>query len=139
PDTAYCCVVDRDGNAFSATPSDSALSSPLVPGLGFALSSRGSQSWLDPAHTSRVEGGKRPRLTPNPALALRDGELFMPCGCPGHRHAHRRRRTAAGQLRARVVGASAQGAGADVARFAPAAITRAHGVTVAPPGRDPVA
>ena len=83
PDTAYCCVVDRDGNAFSATPSDSALSSPLVPGLGFALSSRGSQSWLDPAHTSRVEGGKRPRLTPNPALALRDGELFMPFGCPG--------------------------------------------------------
>lgn len=83
PDTAYCCVVDKDGNAFSATPSDSALSSPLVAGLGFAMSSRGSQSWLDPRHTSALQPGKRPRLTPNPALALRDGELFMPFGCPG--------------------------------------------------------
>ncbi|MGN6674046.1 MAG: gamma-glutamyltransferase family protein, partial [Thermomicrobiales bacterium] len=83
PDTAYCCVVDRDGNAFSATPSDSALSSPLVTGLGFALSSRGSQSWLDSRHASSLQAGKRPRLTPNPALALRDGALFMPFGCPG--------------------------------------------------------
>ena len=83
PDTAYCCAVDRDGNAFSATPSDSALSSPLVAGLGFSLSSRGSQSWLDPAHASALQAGKRPRLTPNPALALREGRLFMPFGCPG--------------------------------------------------------
>ena len=83
PDTAYVCVVDRWGNAFSATPSDSALSSPLVPGLGIPLSSRGSQGWLDPAHPSVVAPGKRPRLTPNPALALRDGQLFMPFGCPG--------------------------------------------------------
>lgn len=83
PDTAYVCVVDRWGNAFSATPSDSALSSPLVPGLGIPLSSRGSQGWLDPAHPSAVAPGKRPRLTPNPALALREGDLFMPFGCPG--------------------------------------------------------
>ncbi len=83
PDTAYCCVVDAAGNAFSATPSDSALTAPLVPGLGLPLSTRGSQGWLDPAHPSVVAPGKRPRLTPNPALALRDGELFMPFGCPG--------------------------------------------------------
>ncbi|MDP9374118.1 MAG: gamma-glutamyltransferase family protein [Chloroflexota bacterium] len=83
PDTAYCCVVDRWGNAFSATPSDPVLSSPIVPGLGFSLSSRGSQSWLDPAHASSVQGGKRPRLTPNPALATREGRIFMPFGCPG--------------------------------------------------------
>jgi gamma-glutamyltranspeptidase / glutathione hydrolase len=83
PDTAYCCVVDKDGNAFSATPSDSAMSSPLVPGCGFAMSSRGSQSWLDPRHASSLQPGKRPRLTPNPALALREGKLFMPFGCPG--------------------------------------------------------
>ena len=57
PDTAYCCVVDRAGNAFSATPSDAALSSPLVPGLGFSLSSRGAQGWLDPAHASVVAPG----------------------------------------------------------------------------------
>ncbi len=83
PDTAYCCVVDEWGNAFSATPSDGALTAPLVPGLGIPLSTRGSQGWLDPAHPSAVAPNKRPRLTPNPALALRDGELFMPFGCPG--------------------------------------------------------
>jgi gamma-glutamyltranspeptidase/glutathione hydrolase len=83
PDTAYCCVVDAAGNAFSATPSDSALSAPFVPGLGIPLSTRGSQGWLDPAHPSAVAPNKRPRLTPNPALALRAGELFMPFGCPG--------------------------------------------------------
>jgi gamma-glutamyltranspeptidase/glutathione hydrolase len=76
-------VVDERGNAFSATPSDGALTAPLVPGLGFPLSTRGSQGWLDPAHPSAVAPNKRPRLTPNPALALREGELFMPFGCPG--------------------------------------------------------
>jgi gamma-glutamyltranspeptidase/glutathione hydrolase len=83
PDTAYCCVVDKDGNAFSATPSDNALSDAFVPGLGFSLSTRGTQSWLDPNHASSLQPGKRPRLTPNPALALKEGKLFMPFGCPG--------------------------------------------------------
>ncbi len=32
PDTSYVCVLDRDGNAFSATPSDGVLSTPVVPG-----------------------------------------------------------------------------------------------------------
>jgi gamma-glutamyltranspeptidase/glutathione hydrolase len=83
PDTAYCCVVDKDGNAFSATPSDSTMTNAFVPELGFSLSTRGSQSWLDPNHASSLQPGKRPRLTPNPALALKDGKLFMPFGCPG--------------------------------------------------------
>ena len=83
PDTSYTCVVDRWGNAFSATPSDSNTRNPVVPTLGFSLSSRGQQSWLDPEHASRVEPGWRPRLTPNPAIAFRQGKLFMPFGCPG--------------------------------------------------------
>ena len=86
-DTAYVCVVDADGNTFSATPSDGIFGSPIVPGLGFAASSRGTQTWLDPQHASRLQPWKRPRLTPNPALALRDGHSFMPFGCPGRRSA----------------------------------------------------
>jgi len=82
-DTSYTCVVDRWGNAFSATPSDSDLGSPMVPGLGTTISTRGSQSWLEADHPSCLAPWKRPRLTPNPALALRDGELFMPFGTPG--------------------------------------------------------
>lgn len=83
PDTSYVCVVDDEGNAFSATPSDSFGSSPIVPGLGLICSSRGSQSWLDPNHASSLQPGKRPRLTPNPAMAFRDGRLLMPFGTPG--------------------------------------------------------
>ena len=38
-------------------------SSPIIPGLGFAPSSRGSQSWTDPTVPSVMAPGKRPRLT----------------------------------------------------------------------------
>jgi gamma-glutamyltranspeptidase/glutathione hydrolase len=76
-------VVDAEGNAFSATPSDATFDTPVIPGLGFALSSRGQQSWVDPEHTSSLQPGKRPRMTPNPSMVMKDGELFMPFGCPG--------------------------------------------------------
>ena len=82
-DTSYTCVVDRWGNAFSATPSDPQLGSPLVPGLGIAISDRGSQSWLEEGHASVLAPWKRPRLTPNPALAFKDGKLFSAFGTPG--------------------------------------------------------
>jgi gamma-glutamyltranspeptidase/glutathione hydrolase len=79
-DTSYGCVIDSEGNGFSATPSDGGR---LVPGLGIVVSPRGTQSWLDPKHPSAVEPRKRPRLTPNPALALKDGRLFIIFGTPG--------------------------------------------------------
>jgi gamma-glutamyltranspeptidase/glutathione hydrolase len=82
-DTSYVCVVDRRGNAFSATPSDVSWESPVIPGLGFCPSSRGSQSWAVPGHPSCVAPGKRPRLTPNPALARRGRDWVMPFGAPG--------------------------------------------------------
>ncbi|HXF67818.1 MAG TPA: gamma-glutamyltransferase family protein [Burkholderiales bacterium] len=82
-DTSYLCVVDRHGNAFSATPSDGSDKTPIVPGVGILCSGRGTQSWADPAHPSSVAPGKRPRLTPNPALALRGGRAYMPFGTPG--------------------------------------------------------
>ncbi len=83
PDTIYCCVMDDDGNAYSATLSDNSYDSPVIPGTGLTISSRGSQSWLEPGHPSEVKPGKRPRLTPSPALILRDGRPFMGVGTPG--------------------------------------------------------
>ena len=83
PDTIYCCVVDEQGNCYSATLSDNARDTVVIPTLGGTVSSRGAQSRLEPGHPSEVQPGKRPRLTPAPALALRDGELFMGFGTPG--------------------------------------------------------
>jgi gamma-glutamyltranspeptidase/glutathione hydrolase len=82
-DTSHICVVDRWGNAFSATPSDGLRGSPVAPGLGFVISPRGSQTWLDPAHPCALAPGKRPRLTPNPAMAFKDGRVWMPFGTCG--------------------------------------------------------
>ncbi|HUN39500.1 MAG TPA: gamma-glutamyltransferase [Acetobacteraceae bacterium] len=82
-DTSYCCVVDRWGNAFSATPSDGSGNVPVVPGLGITPSGRGSQSRPDPKHPAGVAPGKRPRLTPNPALILTGNGGVMPFGTPG--------------------------------------------------------
>jgi gamma-glutamyltranspeptidase/glutathione hydrolase len=82
-DTSYVCVVDGRGNVFSATPSDVSWEGPVIPGTGFCPSSRGSQSWAVPGHASALAPGKRPRLTPNPALALRRGRWVMPFGAPG--------------------------------------------------------
>ena len=82
-DTSFVAVVDRWGNAFAATPSDGSWNSPVVPGLGIIPSNRGSQSRPDPLHPSGVAPGKRPRLTPNPAMMVtRDGGV-MPFGTPG--------------------------------------------------------
>ena len=82
-DTSYVCVVDRWGNAFSSTPSDVSFDAPVIPRTGLSGSTRGSQSWTDPAHASCLAPGKRPRLTPNPAIAIRRGEEVMPFGTPG--------------------------------------------------------
>ncbi len=82
-DTSYLCVIDAHGNAFSCTPSDGSDKTPIVPGVGILCSGRGTQSWADPAHPSSVAPGKRPRLTPNPAMAFRNGRVYMPFGTPG--------------------------------------------------------
>ena len=82
-DTSYVAAVDRWGNAFSATPSDGSWNSPVVPGLGLIPSNRGCQSRPDPAHPCGVAAGKRPRLTPNPAMVVTPGGDVMPLGTPG--------------------------------------------------------
>lgn len=82
-DTSYVCAVDRWGNAFSATPSDLSWTAPVIPGPGIVPSQRGIQSRPDPDHPAGIAPGKRPRLTPNPAMAVRDDGSVFVFGCPG--------------------------------------------------------
>jgi gamma-glutamyltranspeptidase/glutathione hydrolase len=83
PDTTYIAITDREGNAFSCSPSDTLESAPLVRGLGIVVSPRGSQSRLDPQHPSVLGPGRRPRITPCPAIAVRDSGEVCALGAPG--------------------------------------------------------
>jgi gamma-glutamyltranspeptidase/glutathione hydrolase len=82
-DTCHVDVIDRFGNAVSATPSGGWLqSSPVVPGLGFPLGTRAQMFWLEEGLPNSLEPRKRPRTTLSPSLARRDGELLA-FGTPG--------------------------------------------------------
>ena len=83
-DTVHVAVADRRGNLVACTPSGGWLqSSPVIAGLGFCLGTRAQMFNLDPQHPNRLEGGKRPRTTLSPTLALRDGEPCLAFGTPG--------------------------------------------------------
>jgi gamma-glutamyltranspeptidase/glutathione hydrolase len=82
-DTSYVAVVDAHGNAFSATPSDGSYNVPVIPGTGLCPSGRGSQSWAEAGHSAAIGPGRRPRLTPNPSMAVRPDGYVMPFGTPG--------------------------------------------------------
>jgi len=83
-DTVHVAVADRHGNLVACTPSGGWLqSSPVIDGLGFCLGTRAQMFNLDPDHPNRVEGGKRPRTTLSPTLALREGEPRIAFGTPG--------------------------------------------------------
>jgi gamma-glutamyltranspeptidase / glutathione hydrolase len=84
--TSYFGVIDQHGNIFSCTPSEGAKSGPIIPGTGMALCLRGSQSKVEPGHPAALAPGKRPRLTPAPALALKDGQPVIAFGGYGGDH-----------------------------------------------------
>ncbi|GAC1332118.1 MAG: gamma-glutamyltransferase family protein [Mycobacteriales bacterium] len=83
-DTCHVDVVDAAGMMVSATPSGGWLqSSPVIPDLGFALGTRAQMCWLQPGLASSLVGGRRPRTTLSPTLALRDGRPALAFGTPG--------------------------------------------------------
>ncbi|MBC7778919.1 MAG: gamma-glutamyltransferase, partial [Proteobacteria bacterium] len=84
--TSYFGVIDRDGNVVSCIPSEGAKSGPIIPGTGLALSWRGFQAKTERGHAAAIAPGKRPRLTPCPALVLKDGEPVMALGGYGGDH-----------------------------------------------------
>ncbi len=83
PETSFLCVADRHGNVFAATPSDPTIGGAVVPGTGIVPSLWGSRGYTGFDHPARVGPGRRPRMSANPAIAIKPGELVMPFGSPG--------------------------------------------------------
>jgi gamma-glutamyltranspeptidase/glutathione hydrolase len=83
PETSFLCVADRAGNVFAATPSDPATSGPIVPGTGIMPSMWGSRGYTAETHPARVGPGRRPRMSANPAIAVRPDRTVMAFGSPG--------------------------------------------------------
>ena len=83
-DTTHLDTIDREGNMVSATQSGGWInSSPIIEGLGFALSTRGQMFFLDKRRNNALAPGKRPRTTLTPSLAFRNGKPNMVFGTPG--------------------------------------------------------
>ncbi len=82
-DTTCVNVVDRDGNAFSATPSGAWIPSMIVEGTGIPLSVRMEQFVLTEGHANQLAPGKRPRVTLSPTLVTKGDDLFLVESTPG--------------------------------------------------------
>jgi gamma-glutamyltranspeptidase/glutathione hydrolase len=83
-DTTHTCAADGKGNMMAATCSGGwIMSSPVIPGLGFPMGTRGQMFWLDPHQPNAVAPRKRPRTTLTPSLVHKDGKPWLVFGTPG--------------------------------------------------------
>ena len=84
-DTVYVSCVDGNGNACSLINSlfHSFGSGLVSPGTGIALQNRGISFSLDPAHPNCLAPRKRPFHTIIPAIATKNGDLWLSYGVMG--------------------------------------------------------
>ena len=83
-DTTHLDAMDAEGNMVAATPSGGWIgSSPVIPGLGFPLGTRGQMFYLNSDRPNALAPRKRPRATLTPTMVTRDGGPFMAFGTPG--------------------------------------------------------
>ena len=83
-DTSHVSIVDKWGNVASATPSGGWFwGSPVVPDLGFSLSTRAEMFWLQPDLASSLRPGSRPRTTIAPTMVFKEGKPILAFGTRG--------------------------------------------------------
>ena len=82
-DTTCVNVVDRFGNAVSATPSGAWLPSVIAGETGIPLTTRLQSFVMTAGHPNQLAPGKRPRVTLSPTLVTQAGKLFLVMSTPG--------------------------------------------------------
>ena len=82
-DTTCVDAIDKDGIAFSATPSGAWMPSYLAGDTGIALTQRAESFLLAPGHPNELAGGKRPRVTLSPTLVTNPDKTLIALSTPG--------------------------------------------------------
>jgi gamma-glutamyltranspeptidase/glutathione hydrolase len=83
-DTTSVDAVDKDGVAISITPSGAWMPALIAGDTGIPLTERAQSFLLVPGHPNELAGGKRPRVTLSPTLAVSaDGKTVIGLSTPG--------------------------------------------------------
>lgn len=83
-DTCHINVIDKWGNMVAATPSGGWFqSSPVIPNLGFSITTRAQMFWLNAGLPGSLQPKKRPRTTLSPCLAYKNNTPYLVWGTPG--------------------------------------------------------
>ncbi|MAZ04316.1 MAG: gamma-glutamyltransferase [Sneathiella sp.] len=82
-DTSVAAVIDGAGNIFASTPSDPSFDGPVVPELGFVISTRGAQSYVEAGHPACLAAEKRPRVSAYPMIFRGANGRHIAGGGPG--------------------------------------------------------
>jgi gamma-glutamyltranspeptidase/glutathione hydrolase len=82
-DTTCVDAIDKNGVAISITPSGAWLPSVIAGDTGIPLTERAQSFLLVPGHPNELAGGKRPRVTLSPTLAVGPNNTVIALSTPG--------------------------------------------------------
>jgi gamma-glutamyltranspeptidase/glutathione hydrolase len=82
-DTTCIDAIDKDGVAIAITPSGAWLPSVIAGDTGIPLTSRAQSFLLVRGHPNELAGGKRPRVTLSPTLAVGPNNQILTMSTPG--------------------------------------------------------
>lgn len=82
-DTTCIDAIDKDGIAIAITPSGAWLPSVIAGDTGIPLTERAQSFLLVKGHPNELAGGKRPRVTLSPTLAVGPNNTILTLSTPG--------------------------------------------------------
>jgi gamma-glutamyltranspeptidase / glutathione hydrolase len=82
-DTTCVDAIDKDGVAFSSTPSGAWMPSYIAGETGIPLTQRAQSFLLVPGHPNELAPGKRPRVTLSPTLVTNPDRTIIALSTPG--------------------------------------------------------